>query len=81
MDASFCSYNRKEICYTNPNRTVANPYYFKSESGQVLQNCSAGCTINIPAISGRVVYYVAERLDAAGNVVDAGGQPKAAAVP
>ena len=69
VDVFYCAYNRKEPCYTNPSRTAAVPYFFKSDAGQVLQNCAAGCTINIPAISGRVVYYVIERLDSLGNVV------------
>ena len=80
VNAFYCSYNRKEVCYTNPNRTAANPYFFQSDGGQVFQNCAAGCTIQIPAISGRVVYYVIERLDASGNIV-AAGNVTAQAVP
>ena len=36
----FCAYNRKETCVSNPNPTAANPYYFASDSGQTLANCS-----------------------------------------
>jgi hypothetical protein len=32
-------------------------------------DCSAGCTINIPAISGRVVYYRWRYRDGSGNVL------------
>jgi hypothetical protein len=80
-NAFFCAYNRKEICYTNPNPTAAIPYFFQSEVGQTFQSCSGGCTINIPAISGRVVYYVVERLDGSGNVVDPGSAPQIQWVP
>ena len=76
VDAFYCAYNRKETCYTSPNRTAATPYYFKSEAGQALQDCGAGCTIKIPAILLAGCCQPVERLVGAGNVVDAGGRPE-----
>jgi hypothetical protein len=32
-------------------------------------DCTNGCSVRIPAISGRVLYYQVDRLDAAGAVV------------
>jgi hypothetical protein len=66
----FCAYNRTEACITNPNPTAANPYYFASDSGQTTASCSAGCTVVLPAIAGRVVYYVIDRLDGSGNLIN-----------
>ncbi len=34
--------------------------------------CASGCTINVPAIPGRVLYYRIEQTDASGNLVSAG---------
>jgi hypothetical protein len=68
-NAFYCAYNRKEACITNPNPTATNPYYFASDAGQSQVACVSGCTITIPAIPGRVVYYVVDRIDGFGNVI------------
>jgi hypothetical protein len=68
----YCAYNRKEECRTRPDPTLADPYYFASEPAQNLQDCSTGCTILIPGISGRLVYYALDHLDSSGNVVQQG---------
>jgi len=54
----FCSPNRQEDCST----AVANgdPYAFTSEP-QNWAPCSTACVVNIPAVSGRVLYYVIDR--------------------
>ncbi len=36
------------------------------------QSCATGCTVTVPAISGRVLYYVIDRKDAAGTTVSSG---------
>ena len=54
---------RQEVCTTG-----GSPFAFASET-QTLQACSGGCTINLPALPGRVVYYVVDRTDNSGNIV------------
>jgi hypothetical protein len=65
----YCAYNRKEECRTRPDPTLTDPYYFASESKQSLQDCTNGCTILIPGISGRLLYYALDFLDASGHVL------------
>jgi hypothetical protein len=62
----FCSANRQEDCST----AVANsdPYAFVSES-QNWTACTSGCLVNIPAVSGRVLYYVIDRKLPSGSIV------------
>ena len=67
----YCSYNRKEECRSRPD-TTSEPYYFASEPAQALQDCTNGCTILIPAIPGRVLYYAVDYLDSSGNVLQRG---------
>ncbi len=63
-DSYFCT-SRKEACVTG-----GNPYSWLSQSAAP-QSCGSGtCRVNIPAISGRVVYYIVDRLDSSGDVVD-----------
>jgi hypothetical protein len=78
--AFYCAYNRKEACINDPLATATSPYFFASESGQSVVNCASGCTLTIPAIPGRVVYYAIDRVDGGGNVIDA-GQAQVALVP
>ncbi len=67
-ESLFCT-TRQESCSTEiPTASPSDPYSFMGEARQV-QDCSAGCTVNLPAISGRVVYYIVDRLDAVGNAV------------
>jgi hypothetical protein len=61
--ASFFCTARQEACSTG-----GTPYSFESENPQ-WQTCSGGCSISIPAISGRVLYFAIDRRDAGGNVV------------
>jgi hypothetical protein len=60
---------RQEACSTEiPTASPNDPYSFVSESA-THQQCGSGCTINLPAIPGRVLYYVIDRLDARGTMV------------
>jgi hypothetical protein len=52
---------------------TADPFAFASEP-QAWRACSAGCTVNIPAYAGRVLYYVIDRKLANGSVVTSGLQ-------
>jgi hypothetical protein len=60
----FCS-TRREACVA-----AGSPYSFLSEA-PTGQDCSAGCSVSIPAIPGRVLYYQVERLASDGTVVSA----------
>ncbi len=59
----YCSAERQEDCSTViPKASPQDPYSWLSESaGQAWEECSKGCTVNVPAVSGRVVYYVVDR--------------------
>lgn len=63
--SSFYCTTRKEACTTS-----GAPFAYASET-QTDAICATGCTVNIPAIAGRVVYYEIDRLDASGNLVSA----------
>ena len=64
----FCT-SRQEACSTDiPTAASGDPYSFLSEPVSHL-NCSARCTVSIPAVPGRVLYYVIDRLNAAGAVL------------
>jgi hypothetical protein len=60
-----------EDCSTEiPGASASDPYSFSNES-VTRQNCANGapCSITIPSLPNRVLYYVIDRLDAGGNVV------------
>jgi hypothetical protein len=54
----FCT-GRQEACVTSAAPTQANPFsYLTSDApGWTSTSCTAGCTINVPVIPGRTVYY------------------------
>ncbi len=54
---------RQEACVTG-----GTPYSFQSENPS-FQSCSGGCTVPIPAIPGRVLYYAVDRQDGSGNTI------------
>ncbi len=58
----YCT-TRQEGCTTS-----GSPFAFASET-QTDTPCANGCTIEIPAIPRRIVYYEIDRLDGSGNVV------------
>ncbi len=62
----FCSPNRQEDCTT----AVSNgdPYAFATEP-QTWTACSNSCLVNVPAVSGRVLYYVIDRKLSNGSIV------------
>lgn len=75
----FCS-SRQEACSTEiPASAAGDPYSFVAEAGTHLQ-CISGCTVAIPAISGRIVYFMIDRLDGSGNITST-GPLEAVAVP
>jgi hypothetical protein len=72
-DAYYCT-SRQEACITG-----ATPYAWLGEAAKS-QDCREGCIIDVPALPGRVLYYVVDRLDNDGNVL-ASDPPWAKAVP
>jgi hypothetical protein len=62
----YCSSERLEDCSTGTPPVATDTYAWLSEN-PMWQDCTNGCTLNIPAISGRVLYYVIDR-NAAGRV-------------
>lgn len=56
--ASLFCMTRQEACATDG--SGANPFVWASET-QHWVACSSGCTVNIPAVPGRVLYYVIDR--------------------
>ena len=65
----YCT-SRQETCYTTTAATLTNPFVFASET-QNPQSCSSGCTVNIPAIPGRILYYQPIRINGAQRTYDA----------
>ena len=64
----YCT-SRLETCSTDiPAAAASDPYSFVSEA-PTRQVCSAGCRVKIPAVAGRVLYYVIDRLDSSGNLL------------
>ncbi len=53
----YCT-TRQESCSTTADSSM--PFAYESE-GPVWQSCSAGCTIQVPALPGRVLYYAIDR--------------------
>jgi hypothetical protein len=53
-----------------PSATAGDPYSFTNET-VTRQSCGSGatCTVTIPSLPNRVLYYVIDRLDGSGNVV------------
>jgi len=64
-----CS-TRNEPCLANAATIGAVPFFYASEAPAGLP-CSAGCTITIPAISQRVLYYKVEYRNASNTVLSA----------
>jgi len=56
-ESLFC-HERQVACSTSASGT--QPYAWVDESPS-WSNCSSGCSISVPAISGRVLYYVIDR--------------------
>ena len=66
---SFYCTSRQEACSTEiPSAAAADPYSYLSEAVTRL-GCNTGCKITIPAVPGRVLYFVIDRLDGSGNIL------------
>ena len=66
----YCT-SRQEACVAQ-SATVdeAHPFYYSVTEAPSIRGtpCSSGCTVAIPAIHGRVVYYQVSYRDSSGNV-------------
>jgi hypothetical protein len=60
---SFYCTSRQEECSTE-----GTPFAFTTTDSRKLQACATGCTITVPTISGRVLYYKIDWLDNQGIV-------------
>ena len=70
--------SRQEAYWTEiPSNSPTDPFAFASETTNHL-SCSTPCTVTIPAIPGRVLYYVIDRLNSSGAVIST--SPRAAAM-
>jgi hypothetical protein len=54
---SFYCTGRQEACVTSTAPTQANPFSYITSDAPGWVACAAGCTINVPVIPGRTVYY------------------------
>jgi hypothetical protein len=70
-DPSLNCTTRQEACSTGA--TNGDPFAWLSENVN-WQSCDTGCTVTIPAIGGRVLYYVIDRKDTTGTVSSGGTQ-------
>ena len=64
----FCT-SRQEACLTD---AVVQPFAYQSSDTLSATSCLSDCTVRVPALSGRVLYYQKEWLDASGNRVHTG---------
>jgi len=58
VPTSFYCTSRQEACYTD---AALLPFAYASDS-LTPTDCSSGCTINVPGLSGRVMYFAVEQL-------------------
>lgn len=64
-----CSRNRDNTCYAeSATLNEATPFQFDHETLTGL-SCASGCTVTVPAISNRVLYYRIIYRDAGDNVI------------
>lgn len=67
-DANFNCRSRTEVCVSAQSNS---PFFFASESFTAV-SCASGCTINIPVLPDRPVYYRVKWRDSGHNVVATG---------
>jgi hypothetical protein len=73
-DQYFCT-SRKEACYAASTTVPAIPFQFPSDAsdgtlpGLTGMACASGCTVALPALSQRVLYYQVLYRDSQNQVV------------
>ncbi len=63
--SNFYCTQRADACMTS---SAVSPFAFVSE-GAAWASCSSGCTITVPSIPGRVLYYVVDRRNSSSGQV------------
>lgn len=58
--ANFYCTTRQETCWTSASPTTTNPFVYAGET-QVPYTCSSTCSVSVPAIAGRILFYKIER--------------------
>jgi hypothetical protein len=58
--ANFYCVARQETCWTSASPSSASPFLFAGET-QIPTACDNGCSVAIPAIAGRILFYEIER--------------------
>jgi hypothetical protein len=69
-DGGFCT-SRQEACVVAGSTIQAVPWYWESETFS-RASCASGCTITIPALSQRVLYYRVKRYSTGGALIATG---------
>jgi hypothetical protein len=64
----YCT-ERQEACITD---SAIAPFAFASESSLAPADCTSGCAIVVPALSGRTLYYAVDHLNSSGLLVSTG---------
>ena len=65
----FCT-TRQETCVAASSGVdPTSPFYFAQSETYSGVSCASGCTVAIPALSQRVLYYRWKQRDAVGNVI------------
>jgi hypothetical protein len=69
-DLLRCTAYAQDCSTEIPSASTSDPYSFTNEA-VTRQGCVSGavCTVTIPSLPNRVLYYVVDRLDGSGNVV------------
>jgi hypothetical protein len=74
----YCT-ERMEACSTSSPATLTNPFAFIQTDTRTLTSCSSGCTINVPALPGRMLWWQEYR-SADGTAWTAVGKPQPTAI-
>lgn len=64
--SSYYCTGRREACVAS-----GSPFSWISENAAPVE-CAGGCTVTVPGISGRILYYVIDRMNGSNVVVDSG---------
>lgn len=70
VESFYCT-ARQESCTALGSINQSDPFAWISEANSSIA-CSTGCVVELPAISGRVMYYRVERLNSTGGVIATG---------
>ncbi len=65
--ANFYCTSRAEACYTTASPAAQSPFVYAGEA-QAYTPCTGQCTVQIPALPGRVLYYQVQRQNGSTSV-------------